>query len=255
MIRVVIVEDHTLVRSGFRLLLEAEKDMTVEDEAGDADQAVRLARLHKPDVVLLDLVMPGRGGLEAIPAIRKARPRHRSSCSRCTTTQATCAQRSPPARAAICSKTPPTPSSSRRFARWPPADATSTPPWEYGSRKPRHIRLRRMTALRARARGTAAARARQHQPGDRKDALHLGPHRRDTPGAHHEKARPLHPRRTRQPRTPPGPPRPAGSGRAWAHDLTADGRCETCGAGCAGVFEGRPGRWRARRLSVRVGTA
>jgi two-component system response regulator NreC len=74
-IRVVIVEDHTLVRSGFRLLLEAAEDMTVEDEAGDADQAVRLSRLHKPDVVLLDLVMPGRSGLDAIPEIRKAAPR------------------------------------------------------------------------------------------------------------------------------------------------------------------------------------
>ncbi|MGD0716187.1 MAG: hypothetical protein ABSB24_18735 [Gaiellaceae bacterium] len=52
MIGVVIVEDHTLVRAGFRLLLEAEEEMTVEDEAGDADQAVRLARLHKPDAEL-----------------------------------------------------------------------------------------------------------------------------------------------------------------------------------------------------------
>lgn len=75
MIRVVLVEDHTLVRSGFRLLLEAAEDMTVEDEAGDADQAVRLSRLHKPDVILLDLVLPGRSGLDALPEIRKAAPK------------------------------------------------------------------------------------------------------------------------------------------------------------------------------------
>ena len=75
MIRVVIVEDHTLVRSGFRLLLEAAEDMTVEDEAGDAEQAVRLSRLHKPDVILLDLVLPGRSGLDALPEIRNAAPK------------------------------------------------------------------------------------------------------------------------------------------------------------------------------------
>ena len=74
MIRVVIVDDHALVRSGLRLLLEAEEDVTVEDEGGSADDAVRLARLHKPDVVLLDVVMPGRSGLEAAPEIRKAAP-------------------------------------------------------------------------------------------------------------------------------------------------------------------------------------
>src|SRR5579862_1572357 len=69
-IRVLVVDDHTLVRSGLRLLLEGEPDITVEDEAGDAEQAIRLARLHKPDVVLLDVVMPGRSGLEAAPKAR-----------------------------------------------------------------------------------------------------------------------------------------------------------------------------------------
>ena len=74
MIRVLIVDDHALVRSGLRLLLEAEEDIKVEDEGGNADDAVRLARLHKPDVVLLDVVMPGRSGLEAAPDIRQASP-------------------------------------------------------------------------------------------------------------------------------------------------------------------------------------
>jgi DNA-binding NarL/FixJ family response regulator len=64
-IRVVIVDDHALVRSGLRLMLDAAEDITVEDEGGTADEAVRLARLHKPDVVLLDVVMPGRSGLDA----------------------------------------------------------------------------------------------------------------------------------------------------------------------------------------------
>jgi two-component system, NarL family, response regulator NreC len=74
-IRVVIVDDHALVRSGLRLLLEAEEDVTVEDEGGNAEEAIRLARLHKPDVVLLDVVMPGQSGLDAVPAILEAAPK------------------------------------------------------------------------------------------------------------------------------------------------------------------------------------
>ncbi len=68
MIRVVIVDDHALVRSGLRLLLEAEEDITVEDEGGTADEAVRLARLHKPDVVLLDVVA---ADAELVAAVRE----------------------------------------------------------------------------------------------------------------------------------------------------------------------------------------
>jgi two-component system, NarL family, response regulator NreC len=73
-IRLLIVDDHQLVRSGLRRLLEEEEDIAVEDEAGNAYDAVRLARLHKPDVILLDVVMPGGSGLDAIPEIRSAAP-------------------------------------------------------------------------------------------------------------------------------------------------------------------------------------
>jgi two-component system response regulator NreC len=76
-IRLLIVDDHQLVRSGLRRLLEAEDDLIVEDEAGTAYDAVRLARLHKPDVVLLDVVMPGGSGLDALPEIRSAAPEAR----------------------------------------------------------------------------------------------------------------------------------------------------------------------------------
>ena len=76
-ISVLIVDDHTLVRSGLRLLLEAEAGLIVEDEAADAEQAIRLARLHKPDVVLLDVVLPGRSGIEAAPEILAAAPHAR----------------------------------------------------------------------------------------------------------------------------------------------------------------------------------
>jgi two-component system, NarL family, response regulator NreC len=73
-IRLLIVDDHQLVRSGLRRLLEAEEDIEVEDEAGTAYDAVRLARLHKPDVILLDVVMPGGNGIDAIPEILEASP-------------------------------------------------------------------------------------------------------------------------------------------------------------------------------------
>jgi two-component system, NarL family, response regulator NreC len=73
-IRLLIVDDHQLVRSGLRRLLEAEDDIEVEDEAGTAYDAVRLARLHKPDVILLDVVMPGGNGIDAIPDILEASP-------------------------------------------------------------------------------------------------------------------------------------------------------------------------------------
>ena len=75
MISLLIVDDHQLVRSGLRRLLEAEEDFQVEDEAGTAYDAIRLARLHKPDVILLDVVMPGGSGIDAIPQILEAAPK------------------------------------------------------------------------------------------------------------------------------------------------------------------------------------
>jgi len=71
-ITVLIADDHAVVRSGLRLLLESQDDIEVVEEAGSADEAVRHARLHKPDVVLLDVVMPGRSGIEAVPDILQA---------------------------------------------------------------------------------------------------------------------------------------------------------------------------------------
>lgn len=65
MISVVIADDQALVRGGFRALLDAQDDIVVTGEAADGDEAVRLALEHRPDVVLMDIRMPGVDGLEA----------------------------------------------------------------------------------------------------------------------------------------------------------------------------------------------
>jgi DNA-binding NarL/FixJ family response regulator len=65
MIRVLLADDQALVRAGFRALLDAQDDIEVAGEAGDGQQAVRLARDLSPDVVLMDIRMPGTDGLAA----------------------------------------------------------------------------------------------------------------------------------------------------------------------------------------------
>ncbi len=64
-VRVLLVDDQHLVRSGFRMILAAEDDIEVVGEAGDGDVAVRQARALRPDVVLMDVQMPGMDGIEA----------------------------------------------------------------------------------------------------------------------------------------------------------------------------------------------
>ena len=74
MIRVLVVDDHAVVRSGLRRLLDAEEDIETVGEAPDADRAVFEAIANRPDVVLMDLVMPGKGGIEGMPAVLRAVP-------------------------------------------------------------------------------------------------------------------------------------------------------------------------------------
>jgi two-component system, NarL family, response regulator NreC len=73
-IGIVVVDDHAVVRSGLRLLLEAEEDLTVLAEAGNAREAVFEVRAHTPDVILLDLVMPGESGIDAVPKLLHEAP-------------------------------------------------------------------------------------------------------------------------------------------------------------------------------------
>jgi two-component system, NarL family, response regulator NreC len=73
-IRIVIADDHAVVRSGLRMLLDAEVDFEVAAEAGDVDSARRYVRGHQPRVLVLDLNMPGDSSLEAIPGLREEFP-------------------------------------------------------------------------------------------------------------------------------------------------------------------------------------
>lgn len=73
-IRILIVDDHAVVREGLRTMIASQPVMTVVEEASDGDEAVVKVRVHKPDVVLMDLVMPKRSGIEAIREIHKESP-------------------------------------------------------------------------------------------------------------------------------------------------------------------------------------
>lgn len=73
-LRIMIADDHGVLRAGLRALLNAELDMEVIAEAEDGSIAITKAREYQPDVILLDVSMPGTGGLQAIRHIRKAAP-------------------------------------------------------------------------------------------------------------------------------------------------------------------------------------
>jgi DNA-binding NarL/FixJ family response regulator len=74
MIRIVVVDDHPVVREGLVALLEDEPDFQVEGSVGSAESALELAKELHPDVMMLDLEMPGIDGVAAIPAVLQASP-------------------------------------------------------------------------------------------------------------------------------------------------------------------------------------
>lgn len=76
-IRILLADDHALVRAGFRAMLESSEDFTVVAEAADGRQALQLAAREAPDVVLMDIAMPGLNGLEATGRIVRQNPNTR----------------------------------------------------------------------------------------------------------------------------------------------------------------------------------
>lgn len=70
-IRVLIADDHSMFRQGIKQILELEGDIVVVAQAANGDEAVRLAKEHKPDVVLMDINMPGTNGLQAISQLKQ----------------------------------------------------------------------------------------------------------------------------------------------------------------------------------------
>jgi DNA-binding NarL/FixJ family response regulator len=73
-VRILLVDDHTVVRQGLRMFLSLDSDLEIVGEAGDGAEAVRAAAQLKPDVVLMDLIMPVMDGITAIAAIRRELP-------------------------------------------------------------------------------------------------------------------------------------------------------------------------------------
>lgn len=73
-VRIIIIDDHPLVREGLKKLLELEKDIEVLDVAGDGQGAINMTRKLRPDVILMDINMPGTNGIEATKVIKREFP-------------------------------------------------------------------------------------------------------------------------------------------------------------------------------------
>lgn len=76
-IRILVVDDHPMLREGVRAVLETQPDLTIVAEAEDGEGAIELFAQHRPDVVLMDLQMPGIGGVAAIETLRASYPNAR----------------------------------------------------------------------------------------------------------------------------------------------------------------------------------
>jgi len=73
-IRLLLVDDHQIVRAGLRMLFQAEEDMEIVGEVSSGDEAIKAVSKLKPNVVIMDVAMPGMGGIEATRRIKKASP-------------------------------------------------------------------------------------------------------------------------------------------------------------------------------------
>ena len=128
-ITIVLADDHAVVRSGLRMLLEAEDDIEVVAETGDVDAARRSVLGHKPTVLVLDLNMPGGSSLEAIPAMTESSPDTSVVVLTMQEDPAFAREALRAGRAATCSSRPPGRSWSRRSAPPSAAGHGSTLSW------------------------------------------------------------------------------------------------------------------------------
>jgi DNA-binding NarL/FixJ family response regulator len=76
-IRVLVADDHAVLRAGLKMLIGGQPDMEVVAEAGDGEEALRRAKDTRPDVAIMDMTMPGAGGIQAIERLRAACPETR----------------------------------------------------------------------------------------------------------------------------------------------------------------------------------
>jgi len=129
MIRVLIADDQPLMRTGFRMILDAEPDLEVVGEAADGGEAVRLAGHVRADVVLMDIRMPGMDGIEATRRLAGdgvQDPVRVLILTPSTWTSTSC-RPCAPGPAGSCSRTSPPRTWSRRSRWWPPATPCSPP--------------------------------------------------------------------------------------------------------------------------------
>src|SRR6184192_1016547 len=168
-VRVLIVDDHAVVRSGLRLLLNAEPDVDVVGEAADGLDALTLDRELEPDVVLMDLLMPGLNGIEATRSLLRERPEAK--------VLVLSMQDDPRyVREAFAA-------GATGYVLKEAADTEVVAAVRQVARGGRGALPRRARpAVGARAGRAASAGSRAHEPADRAALEHLDPHRRDAQG-------------------------------------------------------------------------
>ena len=189
-IRVLVVDDHAVVRTGLRRILDAEPDIETVAEAPNVDRAVFEALEHKPDVVLMDVVMPGKSGIEGLPAVLQAVPEAKvlvlsmqddpryvreafeAGASGYVLKEAADTEVVGAVRAVA---------GGERYVH-PALGARLVQPSRRSGAGPRRIRCQT-----ASARCSVCLRS-GIRPGDREDALHLRSDGRDAPSAHHAEA-------------------------------------------------------------------